>query len=166
MGDNPSQFKTCGSNCPVETVSWNDCQEFIKRLNGLVSGGGFRLPTEAEWEYAAGERTSWPYIGNLFAMATYRSNSGKKLHPVAKKRPNAWGLYDMHGNLFEWLQDWYGNYPSDSVTDSMKPSQGADLVFRGGSWNNLARNCPSGLRLGHTSDHRDSRLGLRLARTH
>ncbi len=193
MGNNPSHFKACGSTCPVESVSWNDSQEFIQRLNGLVSGGGFRLPTEAEWEYAARAGTTGPYAGDLDAMAWYGNNSGNRVidalaiwnevkdgskyiqrlvdngcrtHPVAGKRTNAWGLYDMHGNVWEWVQDWYGDYPSGIVTDPTGPSSGASRVRRGGSWDDRARYCRSASRIRDTPDSRDGYLGLRLARTH
>ncbi len=193
MGNNPSHFTDCGSACPVESVSWHDSQEFIKRLNGLVSGGGLRLPTEAEWEYAARAGTTGPYAGDLDAMAWYGNNSGDKRidaqavwdevrdwkkyeqrllnnnnrpRPVAQKRPNAWGLYDMHGNVWEWVQDWYGGYSSGLVTDPTGLVQGADRVYRGGSWYSYAGYCRSANRDRDTPDYRRRNLGLRLARTH
>jgi len=176
MGSNPSSFKNCGNNCPVEQVSWKDCQEFIRKLNRLVSGGGFRLPTEAEWEYAAraGSNSAFANGGisetgcghdrKLDAMGWYCGNSGKKTHPVGGKKPNAWGLYDMHGNVYEWCQDWKGNYPSGSVTDPTGPSSGSDRVLRGGSWDYYAGYCRSALRNGDGPDYRGRRFGFRLAR--
>ncbi len=170
MGNNPSHFKACGSDCPVEQVSWNDSQEFIKRLNGLVSGVGFRLPTEAEWEYAARAGTTGPYAGDLDAMGWYDRNSGGETHPVARKSPNSWGLYDMHGNVWEWVQDRcgniIGNYPSGFMTDPTGPSSGANRVYRGGSWDSLAWYCRSAYRFSLTPDYRGYSLGLRLARTY
>ena len=122
MGSNPSDFNNCGDDCPVEKVSWNDCQKFIRKLNGMVSGGNFRLPTEAEWEYACRAGTTRPYAGDLDAMGWYEINSGSRTHRVAQKNPNAWGLCDMHGNVWERCQDWYGDYPSGLVTDPTGPS--------------------------------------------
>ena len=118
MGSNPSKFTNCGDNCPVEKVSWEDCQQFIQKLNGMEGTRKYRLPTEAEWEYAARAGTTGAYAGDLDAMAWYDDNSGGKTHAVGGKSPNAWGLYDMHGNVYEWCQDWKGNYPSGSVTDN------------------------------------------------
>ena len=110
MGNNPSNFKDCGDDCPVEQVYWNVVQEFIKKLNRMVSGGNFRLPTEAEWEYAvrAGNTSRYSFGENesrLGQYAWYRSNSNMRTHSVAQKKPNAWGLYDMHGNVWEWVQE-------------------------------------------------------------
>ena len=130
MGNNPSEFKDC-DNCPVEYVSWEDTQEFIKKLNARGEGI-YRLPTEAEWEYAARAGTTGDYSGNLDSMAWYQANSGDKTHPVGTKQPNAWGLYDMHGNVQEWCQDWYGDYPSGSVSDPTGASSGSNRVMRGG----------------------------------
>ncbi len=199
MGNNPSRFTACGSNCPVEQVSWNESQDFIKRLNGMVSGGGFRLPTEAEWEYAARAGTTTAiYTGSmnirgqrnspeLDPIAWYGGNSGVNYsgghdcsgwtekqyssnrcgtHPVAKKQHNAWGLYDMIGNVWEWTADWYGDYPSGLVTDPTGPSSGARRVYRGGCWGSYAGFCRSAYRSRYAPDYRDSRLGMRLARTH
>ncbi len=115
MGSTPSDFK--GPDLPVEQVSWDDAQAFISKLNALGDGYRYRLPTEAEWEYAARAGTTGPYAGDLDAMAWYSQNSGNKTHPVGTKAPNAWGLYDMHGNVWEWTQDWDGAYSSSAVTD-------------------------------------------------
>lgn len=176
MGNNPASFKNCGNNCPVERVSWKDCQAFIQKLNRLVSGGGFRLPTEAEWEYAcrAGSGSAFANGGitekgcghdsNLDAMGWYCGNSGKKTHVVRGKAPNAWGLYDMHGNVYEWCQDWYGAYPSGSVTDPAGPSSGSLRVLRGGSWYGYARYCRSANRNRLVPGNRDRDYGFRLAR--
>jgi len=129
MGANPSNFMKGGLDCPVEGVSWNDCQEFIRKLN-QKGEYGYRLPTEAEWEYACRAGTSSAFYDGeiarkrfsrkdpcLNAIGWYSANSGGKTHPVADKKPNAWGLYDMHGNVWEWCADWLGNYPATAVTD-------------------------------------------------
>ncbi len=178
MGNNPSHFKNCGSDCPVECMSWDDCQKFIECLNVMVPGGGFRLPTEAEWEYAARAGTTTPFhTGNCLDTdqanyegryplsgcpeGEYRGRTVK----VASFAPNAWGLYDMHGNVWEWIQDRYGDYPSDSVEDPTGPLQGASRVLRGGSWYHYARICRSAYRSSSTPDYSFANLGLRLART-
>ncbi len=127
------------------------------------------MPTEAEWEYAARAGTTGPYAGDLNAMGWYSQNSGGKTHPVARKSPNLWGLYDMHGNVSEGVQDRLGNYPSGFVTDPTGPSSGhyrAWRVFRGGSWYYIARGCRSANRGNDTPDSRHSYSGLRLARTY
>ncbi|MBQ3348855.1 MAG: SUMF1/EgtB/PvdO family nonheme iron enzyme [Thermoguttaceae bacterium] len=139
MGNNPSYFE--GDDLPVECVSWNDCQEFCKKCAQL--GLPVQLPTEAQWEYACRAGTTGAYAGNLDEMAWYDSNSGSKTHPVGTKKPNAWGLYDMQGNVCEWCQDWYGDYPSGSVTDPAGPSSGSLRVVRGGDLGDGARDCRS-----------------------
>ena len=157
MGSNPSFYSSCGSDCPVESVSWNDAQTFITALNALGEGT-YRLPTEAEWEYAAraGSTTAFAnggisgmdcsYDANLDAMGWYCYNSGSTTHPVAQKQANAWGLYDMHGNVWEWCSDWYGSYPAGSVVDPTGPSTGTGRVLRGGGWSNNAQRCRSASR--------------------
>ena len=143
MGSNPSYFK--GDNQrPVEKVSWDDCQEFIEKLNRLT-GKNFRLPTEAEWEYAArggSKSKGYKYSGsnNPDAVAWYGKNSGDKTHPVAQKQSNELGLYDMSGNVYEWCQDWYGDYSSNSQTNPTGASRGSDRVLRGGSRGSDARD--------------------------
>ncbi|MBR4171223.1 MAG: SUMF1/EgtB/PvdO family nonheme iron enzyme [Kiritimatiellae bacterium] len=161
MGNNPSNFK--GANLPVEQVSWNDCQEFIKKVNSALDCGA-RLPTEAEWEYACRAGTTGAYggSGNLDEMGWYDGNSGDKTHPVGQKKPNAWGLCDMHGNVWEWCSDWFGDYPSGSVTDPTGPSSGSYLVLRGGSWRSVAWGCRSAYRYGYDPDGRFNSIGLRL----
>src|ERR1700693_5907758 len=99
MGTNPSHFSSCGLDCPVEQVSWDDCQEFIGKLNAQVPGESFRLPTEAEWEYASRAGTEGATYGNLDEIAWYVGNAGDSTHPVGQKKPNAFGLYDMIGNV-------------------------------------------------------------------
>ena len=165
MGDNPSNHK--GDNLPVEEVSWDDCQTFITRLNSL-SGRKYRLPTEAEWEYAArgGNRSrGYKYSGSnvLSGVAWYKDNSGGKTHPVGTKSPNELGLYDMSGNVYEWCSDRYGTYSSSSQTNPAGPSSGSSRVYRGGSWCGVARFCRSSRRNFDAPDDRNYFLGLRLA---
>ena len=165
MGNNPSYFK--GDNLPVENVSWNDCQTFIFRLNNLT-GKNFRLPTEAEWEYAArgGNRSrGYKYSGSntLSDVAWFDDNSGSKTHPVGTKSPNELGLYDMSGNVWEWCSDWYGTYSSSSQTNPTGPSSGSGRVRRGGCWLNDAGLCRSSSRCDGSPDERGDYLGLRLA---
>ncbi|MDO9633977.1 MAG: SUMF1/EgtB/PvdO family nonheme iron enzyme [Paludibacter sp.] len=165
---NPSNFK--GNNLPVEQVSWNDCQEFIKKLNQLT-GKQYRLPTEAEWEYAAGggatNRTKWAGTNsesNLGEYAWYSSNSGSKTQPVGTKKPNALGLYDMSGNVWEWCSDWYGSdyYRSSPQTNPQGPSSGSYRVGRSGSWFNDANYCRSAFRGSYGPGGRKDDLGFRL----
>ncbi len=188
MVENPSYFKDCGDDCPVEEVSWNDAQEFIRRLNNAVTGVRFRLPTEAEWEYACRAGTTGAYAGDLDAMAWYANNSGNqkinaqvlweadrgsyvkkildngcRIHAVGNKKPNTWGLYDMHGNVWEWCQDWYGDYPSGYVTDPAGPSSGSYRVLRGGGWSSGAGFCRSAYRGRSGPAGRISYGGFRLA---
>ena len=165
MGSNPSRF-TGDDNLPVEQVSWDDVQAFIRRLNELEGCDNcYRLPTESEWEYAARASTTGDYAGDLDAMAWYSANSGGKTHPVGQKRPNAWGLYDMHGNVWEWVSDWYGVYPSGTVTDPTGPETVSIRILRGGSWINTAEGARSALRHFGAPGHRADDLGFRLVRT-
>ncbi|MEO6394197.1 MAG: SUMF1/EgtB/PvdO family nonheme iron enzyme [Pyrinomonadaceae bacterium] len=131
-GDNPSGNK--GDDLPVENVSWEDVTKFIRILNAQSVGLVYRLPTEAEWEYACRAGTIGPYAGDLDVMAWHKGNSDFEIHPVGTKKANAWGLYDMHGNVFEWVEDWYGPYNEGSQTDPKGPSSGPYRVMRGGSW--------------------------------
>lgn len=165
MGSNPSYFK--GDNLPVEEVSWNDCQEFISKLNSLT-GRKFRLPTEAEWEYAArgGKKSrSYQYSGssNISDVAWYDGNSGDKTHPVGTKQANELGIYDMTGNVLEWCQDWYGSYYSSSQTNPTGATSGSRHVNRGGSWHSNVRRSSSSCRYGVIYVDRDLDLGFRLA---
>ncbi|MCF2590165.1 formylglycine-generating enzyme family protein [Prevotella hominis] len=164
MGNKPSKFK--GDNLPVENVSWKDCQEFISKLNS-ITGKTFRLPTEAEWEYAArggNKSQGYQYSGsnNLFDVAWYEDNSGKKTHAVGTKQPNELGIYDMSGNVWEWCQDWFGEYSSSSQTNPTGANSGSYRVKRGGGWGNTARLCRSSCRVINTPGDRDCNLGLRL----
>ena len=156
MASNPSAFSGCW-RCPVEQVSWNDAQAFIERLNGRAGRERYRLPTEAEWEYAArAGMTTDTYAGDLTnpggndpvvnRIAWYDENSDDRTHPVGRKAPNAFGLYDMLGNVWEWAGDWYGGYPGGIVTDPVGPQSGSSRVLRGGSWRLSARSCRSALR--------------------
>ena len=164
MGSNPSEFK--GDDQPVERVSWNDCQTFINRLNNYT-GRNFRLPTEAEWEFAArGGNNSrhYKYSGSNYIsdVAWYIDNSYKRPNPIGTKQANELGLYDMSGNVWEWCSDWYGSYSSYSQNDPTGPNSGASHVFRGGSCYDLARICRSSRRDGYSSGYRERYLGLRL----
>lgn len=164
---NPSDSKNCGDDCPVENVSWEDCQEFIRRLNQKEGTDRYRLPTEAEWEYACRAGTTGPYAGDLDSMGWYGRNSGKTTHPVGQKRPNAWGLYDMHGNVWEWVHDWYGKdyYVNSPSTDPKGPSGGSSRVIRGGSWRDVARHCRSAIRSPGDLGFGYNILGFRLSRS-
>lgn len=175
LGDNPSGFK--GEERPVENVSWDDAQRFIARLNELIPEGGFRLPTEAEWEYAcrAGTTTAfwfgdqitpeqvnydgnYPYVGG--PKGQYRQQT-----VAVKALPcNGWGLYQMHGNVYEWCQDWYGDYRSVEAIDPTGPERGEGRVLRGGSWVNLGGNARSAGRDRDEPGYRDGSDGFRLAR--
>ena len=183
MGANPSQFK--GDRNPAEQVSWNECHELLKKLNEGVSSARFSaslpdrakatttslrfaLPTEAEWEYAcrAGTKTEFCFGDKertLGDYAWYSSNSDRKTHPVGEKKPNPWGLYDMHGNVWEWCEDWHGDYSRGEVTDPSGPRNGSDRVIRGGSWYFGARPCRSAYRSGFSPDSRYSYLGCRVS---
>ena len=164
MGSNPSGFK--GATLPVETVSWDDVQGFLQRLNARNDGYRYRLPTEAEWEYAARAGTTDKYAGAsaLGDVAWYGDNSGRKTHPVGQKRPNAWGLYDMLGNVWEWCQDWYGDYSSSSVENPAGPSSGPGRVLRGGSLYQSASTTRVSIRDGIVPGGRGDGLGFRCVR--
>ena len=164
MGHNPSHFK--GDNLPVENVSWDCCQEFIRKLNA-ATGRRFRLPTEAEWEFAArggnqSHHTQYSGSSNIEDVAWYDGNGGDSIHPVKTKHPNELGLFDMSGNVYEWCQDWYGSYTSYSQTNPTGPNSGSFRVLRGGSWYSNARYCRSSNRY-NASGYRDIYLGFRLA---
>ena len=167
MGSNPSFFDQCGSRCPVETVSWFDVLGYIRRLNERESRKGYRyrLPTEAEWEYAARAGTTGAQYGELNEIAWYIGNSGRTTHPVGQKVPNAWGLHDILGNVWEWTGDRYGEYPAGKVTDSGGPSMGSRRVFRGGSWSNYAVGVRSAIRSHNLPGYRNGTRGFRLVRT-
>ena len=164
MGSNPSNFK--GDDLPVEKVSWDDCQDFISKLNAMT-GKRFRLPSEAEWEYAArgGKKSrGYQYSGSntLGDVAWYEGNSGSKTHAVGTKQPNELGIYDMTGNVYEWCQDWYGSYSSSPQTNPIGAVSGSNCVNRGGGWYDSARVCRTSCRCDFTPDFRSISLGLRL----
>ena len=167
MGDNPSYF--VGDDLPVERVCYHDCLDFIIKLNQLT-GQKFRLPTEAEWEFACrggNNSRGYKYSGsnNLGSVAWYGygGNSGNKTHPVGTKAPNELGIYDMSGNVWEWCADWYGDYSSGAQTNPTGPYGGSCRVGRGGSWDFNARNCRSSNRIIYEPTLRFYDLGLRLA---
>jgi formylglycine-generating enzyme required for sulfatase activity len=168
MGSNPSHFK--GPKNPVEQVSWDNCQAFLNKLNEKSRSGGvkFGLPTEAQWEYACRAGTTTQYsVGDdpakLGDYAWWKENAEKTTHPVGQKKPNAWGLYDMHGNVFEWCADWYAAYSNSSVDDSTGPTSGSDRVLRGGCWSFDAGLCRSAFRFIGTPAFRFHILGFRVA---
>ncbi len=139
MESNPSLFNACGDDCPVENISWVDVQEFIRRLNQKEGVKKYRLPTEAEWEFAcragsAGKDASGVKEDEFGGYAWYDANSERTTHPVAAKKPNVWGLYDMQGNVLEWCQDWYDDYPKGKVIDPKGASSAQHKVLRGGAW--------------------------------
>ena len=163
MGEdnNPSNF--VGDNLPVDGVSWNDCQEFIKKLNEQAKSTGlrFRLPSEAHWEYACRAGTTTRYFwGDEWYSS--RANNGSSTKPVGSYSANAWGLKDMHSNVWEWCEDWYGDYPKGTVTDPAGPQSGSYRVLRGGCWSDLAGYCRSADRFRLTPEHRYNFLGFRL----
>ena len=181
MGSNPSHFK--GGNRPVEKVSWFDVVEFCNKLSnreGLEpaytingenvtcnwSAKGYRLPSEAEWEYSARSGQRFKYAGsdNVDEVAWYSDNSGKQTHPVGQKKPNGFGLYDMSGNVWEWVWDWWSDYSSNNGTDLVGPDSGSYRVFRGGSWRNVARSTRVSSRHSFDPANRLFSLGFRLLR--
>ena len=170
MGANPSGFK--GAKNPVENVSWEDAVSFCKKLSEMpeekAAGREYRLPTEAEREYAcrAGSTTAYSFgeaASSLGDYAWFAQNAQNKTHPVGEKKPNAWGLYDMHGNVWEYCQDWYAAYPPDASTDPQGPNGGSYRVNRGGSWLNGAANCRTANRYTYVPSYRSSNNGFRLA---
>ncbi len=169
MGDNPSNFSSCGGACPVEGVSWEDAQGFIAELNRREGVSVYRLPTEAEWEYAARAGTQAAYhfgdAANRLEYGWYDENSRNRTHPVGQKQPNGWGLFDMHGNVWEWVHDWYGDYPGGAVTDPRGPETGVGRIRRGGGWSSGARYCRAANRHGFAPVNRYNALGFRLARS-
>ena len=169
MGSNPSKFK--GRRNPVEQVSWDDAVEFCRKLSSLPeeksAGRVYRLPTEAEWEHPcrAGTDTKYSFGGDsnqLGASAWFDGNAGSMPHPVGQKLGKPWGLYDMHGNVWEWCSDWSGDYPSRAVTDPRGPRSGSYRVHRGGSWGGLAGDCRSAFRHYYTPGNRNRYLGFRV----
>jgi formylglycine-generating enzyme required for sulfatase activity len=160
MGSNPSKFQ--GDDLPVEQVSWNDTKEFIRKLNTKEGTTRYRLPTEAEWEYACRAGTTGDRYGDMVSTAWYDPTSGSKTHPVGQKQANAWGLYDMLGNVYEWCEDWKDAYPSGNVTDPRGPSSGWGRVVRGGSWLIHANRARCDFRDFLTPDERRDDVGFRV----
>ena len=151
-------------------VTWQDVQKFLTVLNGRDTGFTYRLPTEAEWEYAARAGTAGDRYGDLDAIAWYDGNSQgdgdvPQVHPVGQKQANAWGLHDMLGNVSEWVNDWYAKYPGGSVADPQGPSSGAQRVYRGGSYLRTAEEARASSRRFTSPGFRVHRIGFRLART-
>jgi formylglycine-generating enzyme required for sulfatase activity len=167
MGKNPSNFK--GDNLPIENVSWNDIRDFISELN-IMTGKKYRLPTEAEWEYAArggNKSKGYKYSGSsaLDKVAWHKDNSGGKTQPIGAKQPNELGIHDMTGNVWEWVSDWYGAnyYSSSSGSNPTGPVSGSYRVGRGGGWNPDARDCRVSIRNYADPGYRNYDLGFRLA---
>ncbi|KAF0250577.1 MAG: hypothetical protein FD167_4 [bacterium] len=161
-GVNPSDFK--GENRPVERVSWEDIQEFVEKVNKQSKHYQYRLPTEEEWEYAARAGTTEEYAGNLEEMAWYKANGDDQTHEVAQKKPNAWGLYDMHGNVWEWCEDWYEDYSTKMDPNLKGTSVVPCKAVRGGSWYFGEDYSRSAFRFYLTPDARCKHLGFRLVR--
>ena len=164
MGRNPSYYK--GDNRPVESVNWYDCQEFIGKLNALT-GKNFRLPTEAEWEYAArggNKSRGYKFSGsNLISEVGWYTDNSSTTHDVASKAPNELGLYDMSGNVYEWCNDWSGKYSPEDQVNPQGPASGSSRVYRGGSYGIEAKFSRVSLRASNTPDFRNTDYGLRLA---
>ena len=166
MGSNPSVFPSCGDDCPVENVSWNDVHEFILKLNSQT-GKNYRLPTEAEWEYAArsgGKQEKFSGGNDINAVAWFAGSSGSKTHPVSRKQANGLGLYDMSGNVWEWANDWYGSsYYTKSPRDNPQgPTTGSGRVLRGGSWGTGPAYVRASYRRTYAPGDCDFLLGFRL----
>ncbi len=162
MGNNPSQFTEAGLQAPVEMVSWEDAQQFIAELNLKQSEWVFRLPTEAEWEYACRAGTKGETYGPVGDIAWYDGNSQYQTHAVGQKRPNDFDLYDMNGNVWQWCQDWLGDYSSQPVTDPVGPPDGLYRVRRGGAWVDASTRIRSASRDGDSPDTHSSFLGFRV----
>ncbi len=170
MGINPSRFSACGDNCPVEQVSWDDAQEFIRALNAKKQGT-YRLPTEAEWEYAcrsAGKDGAYPNgitPESVQRVAWSKEFSGGQSHPVATREPNGLGIYDMNGNVWEWVQDTFATpYDTGLTPNNPVHETGEKRVLRGGSWDGKAPYVRCQIRNRNLPDRRDWRLGVRLVR--
>ncbi|MEP6913042.1 MAG: formylglycine-generating enzyme family protein, partial [bacterium] len=155
MGNSPSKFK--GDNLPVESVSWLDAQEFIQKLNQMNDGYAYRLPTEAEWEYACRAGTTGDYAGNLDSMAWYENNSGNQTHAVGQKQSNGFGLYDMHGNVHEWCEDWQDYAGAPKSREAQKKR-----MLRGGSWDSPASRLRSAGRIWNPLNARSGTWGFRV----
>ena len=184
MGDSPSFFRNCGDTCPVEGISWEDVETFIEELNARTGVTTYRLPTEAEWEYAmrAGTQTTYHFGDAESQLCQYANHADKSTDlewrnttcsdgvgsgpaPVGSYQPNGWGLYDMHGNVWEWVADWYGDYPAGQVIDPQGPATGTSRVRRGGGWRSTAHSCRAVNRHPYAPGDLNISLGFRLART-
>ncbi|MBF0183267.1 MAG: formylglycine-generating enzyme family protein [Magnetococcales bacterium] len=169
MGEDPAdlQAKECGDDCPVESVAWDDVQEFLKKLNSMGEHK-FRLPTEAEWEYACrsgGKEESYSGGSDPDKVAWHESNSGRHVHPVGKMAANGFALHDMSGNVMEWVQDIYGAYAAAAATDPLVESGGSDRVFRGGFFSSVHRQLRCTMRNKNSSSLKVPTIGFRLAMT-
>ena len=169
-GTNPSHFKTVGKDAPVEEVSWVDAMDYCTKLTGqerttgrLPEGYAYTLPTEAQWEYVRRAGKTEAYAGNPDTMAWHTGNSDGTTHPVATKEANAWGLFDLSGNVLQWCFDWFGDYPGGAVTDPTGPDYGHFRMARGGSWRMGPELCRSAARAGGSAGRRDYTIGFRLA---
>ena len=165
MRNNHSRFK--GEDHPVENVSWHDCEIFMRRVNAALKDMTARLPTEAEWEYACRAGSEKPVAGSglIGEMAWYDTNSDSQTHEVGQNKPNAWGFYDMHGNVLEWCSDWFSVPPSDAAADPRGPSHGSFKILRGGCWFFYDRDCRSAYRLRREPSLRNCIFGFRMACT-
>ena len=164
MRSNPSIFSACGSTCPVENATWNEVQEYIAKLNSAAGGQRYRLPTEAEWEYAARAGSPDDRYGDLDDIAWWDGNAGFGTHPVGRKLANGFGLHDMLGNVGEWVQDWHGEYPGGSVANPRGKAAGTHKVARGGGWSGEPPDCRVSNRYAARPDTRLSYVGFRLVR--
>ncbi len=176
MGNNPSRFKRCGKDCPVENVSWEDAQAFIVKLNGLDASSQYRLPTEAEWEYACRAGTTTPYAWGEApdcSKANFASSplSGQckgispgQPSPVGSYAPNPWGIYDMHGNVWEWCHDLYGQYAGNAVKNPIGPAHGVNRCLRGGAYFDPVTSSRTANRCWDPPDYRVQDIGFRLVR--
>ena len=183
MDENPSNFSSCGFNCPVEQVSWYDAVDYLNELSEReelepcyeesgesirfmgLDCEGYRLPTETEWEYALRAGSIEPRYGELDEIAWYRGNAEGQTQPVWQKESNRLGIFDMIGNVSEWTNDWYGTIPAGSATDPEGPEEGSQRVIRGCSWSDAADLCRAAYRHRGAPDTRDSSVGFRVART-
>ena len=172
MGNNPAHFKQCGGSCPVESVSWSDAQSFIAELNNR-SGRNYRLPTEAEWEYAArsgGKMDKWAGTSSesrIGDFAWFDANAEHRPHQAGEKKPNGLGIYDLTGNVWEWVQDWHNdNYYKNSPKDNPQgPNDGTDRVLRGGSWLDSPKDTRTLLRFFYAPAKNFKSVGVRLVKT-